>query len=559
MALKKSTIWMLVAVIFIATVFTYPAYRKVRLWRASSMAMEAETMLTTAESRIRAWELAHAARALEPNDLAIARTLARVYTAGDPVSAHPFWERVVELSAGSPADRLELVRAYLHAGLWQEFESELTAQRQENLHLPQLEYLEALAATRQGNYEQALQIVSALVNEEGAPHEADALFFQLSRIFPDSTIRRTGIDHLWTIGEGDGPRRRNALKTLALLPDLTNDDISRLIDAITNLGDDNRATQLLAEELRLRLPETDRSVVYSQASSLFDLDDAAEKADFGRWLNRSGLHDYTRTAIPISEAMRRQDLFLILADAMALNGEWEEIRKMLDQQRVPLEDYLREFFRMRTFLETGDLRRARLAWERALLEADRENPKLYYLAEKARQLGLPEFEIAALQRVIESPDMRRRAFDDLISVLQQQGKTADLHATLLKYCQFFTADREAESDILYLGFLIGNPHPLALEKAQAMLEAQPDILAYRMTVVMGLLAAERSAEALELLMELPVNWFEVRDRWRLLAALALHRSGFHADAQALAERTDPANLLPEEQRFLMEIGSADSR
>ncbi len=553
MVSKKLTIWTLAAVILMLAALSYPAYRQIRMWRANNMAMEAEQMLATPETRVRAWELAHAASSLRPNDLPIARTLARVYSAGDPASAYPFWQRVVELSSGAPEDRLELARAYLHASLWQEFEMELATQRKDGLNLRQLDYLQVLAATRRENYEQALQMAAALVAEEDAPHEADDLYFQLTRIFPDPAVRRAGIDHLWTIAENDGRRQGEALKTLARLPELTVPDINRLIGKISNLDNNSRDTQLLAEELRLKLPDTTRSSVYNSASTLFKLNDAAEMAVFGRWLNRNGLHHYTRLAIPAETAMRRQDLFLILADAMALNGEWEAIRTLLDQPRVPLEDYLREFFRMRTFVETGDMRRARLAWNRALLEAARESPKLYYLANKARQLELPDFEIAALQRVIESPDMRANAFSDLIAVLQQQGQTLALHAALLQYCSYFPRDTDASNDALYLSFLIGTPPLQGLDKAQTLLEAQPNVLAYRMTVVLGLLTEERSTEALNLLMELPVNWFEVRDRWRLLAALALHREGFHADAQALAARTNPANLLPEERQLLEEI------
>jgi hypothetical protein len=556
MALKKTTTWALLLVLSIAAALSYPAYRQIRMWRASSMAAQAETMLDTPEFMSRAWELAHAANALAPNDPEIARILARVYTLGDPASAYPLWEKVVELSDEAPEDRLELAKAYLRANLWSEFEAEIAAQRKDQLHLGQLDFLQTQAAVVQGNYEAALQMATALVAKGNAPHEADALFFQLSRISADTAVRRAGIDHLRKIATDDGLRQEEALKTLARLPDLNVADVNQLIRIIDGSDNPSRDMRLLAEELRLRLPETKKNTIYERASSFFELNDPAELVLFGRWLNRHGLHEFNRLAITNESAMARQDLFLILLDAMALDGQWEVIRKFLDAPRVPVEDYLREFFRMRTFYEMGDMRRARLSWDQALVAAARESPKLYYLANKARQLELPEFEIAALRRVVESPEMRESAFKALLAVLQKEGRSSDLLATMLQYEQYFPNNSDIGNDALYLGFLIDKPPTEAIEEAQALLESKPNMLAYRMTLVLGLLTQNRSKDALDLLVELSVNWFEVRDRWRLLAALALDREGFHLDAQTLIAEINPSNLLPEEQLFFEEISAA---
>lgn len=554
MTLKKTIIWLLLAALSLVAVLSYPAYRQIRAWRAGTMAEEAEALLAAPETISRAWELAHAANAIRPEDPEIARTLARIYSVSDPSSAHAFWQKVVELSGGAPEDRLELAEAYLKAGMWQEFASEVEAQRQAGLHERQLDYLEVLAAARRGQYERAMQLATALVAQKAAPHEADKLFFQLTRLSQDPEVRRAGIDHLWLRAEEEeGPRQEEALRTLAGLPDLELRDIRRLIDIIGAQGQDKREMRLLREELRLRLPDAEPRAIYERTSELFEDDDPEELAAFGRWLNRHGLHDYTPLAIPAETARSRQDLFLIHADGLALSGEWDAIHRLLDQPRPPIEDYLRASFKMRAFVETGDLRRASLAWDRALLAAARDSPKLYYLAKQARQLQLPEFERAALERVVESPAMRRAAFKDLIALLQRQGKTSALQQTLLDYRDYFPDDTDAGNDARYLSFLLEQTSAQRLAEAKDLLADQPNVLSYRMTVVLGLLARERSAEALGLLNELPVNWFEVRDRWRTLTAYALHRQGFQDDARRLADSVDPSALLPEERQFLEAI------
>ena len=101
MAFRKITLWVLLIVLLLAMVLAYPAYRQIRVWRAESMAAEAETLLATPETLSRAWELAHAANALLPDDPEIARTLARVYVASDPAAAVRYWQNVIELSNGA--------------------------------------------------------------------------------------------------------------------------------------------------------------------------------------------------------------------------------------------------------------------------------------------------------------------------------------------------------------------------------------------------------------------------------------------------------------------------
>ncbi len=517
------------------------------------MAIEAESLLAMPETIGRAWELAHAANALEPEDPEIARILARVYAASDPASAYRFWEKVVELSKGATDDRLALAEAYLQAGMWQKFEAEITAQREAGLHLRQLDYLQALAAARRGQFEQAFQQTADLVVHEDAPHEADALFFQLSRLFQQPEIRRAGIDHLQQIARQTGPRQEEALRTLAKLPDLQLEDIEALIRTINSLTGLDPENRLLGEELKLRLPNADPDKIYQAARALFKLEEPEEMATLGRWLNRKGLHRYTVSAISRDLAMTRQDLFLIHADALALSNEWDAILDLLDKPRLPIEEYLREAFRMRAFVEKGDPRRARLAWDRALLAASRESPKLYYLAKNAAQLQLPDLQIAALERVIASPGHRKSALRDLIAVLERQGNTEALRQALLDYCRYFPDDLDAANDARYLGFLLGQSDAQVLAEARALLEARANVLAYRMTLVLGLLHEDRSAEALGLLDQLPVNWFEVRDRWRLLAAYALHRGGFQTDAQELARTIDGNKLFPEEQLLLEAI------
>lgn len=546
-------LWGLAAAVVSAGILSYPVYRQARAWRANSLASEAEGLLDDPDTRVRAWELAQAASSLHPEGVEVARALAKVYDVGDPQAAHPFWERVLELSGGEPEDRLALAEAYLSAGLWERFEEELLLLDEVSHEPLYLRHLQIMAAGRQGDLEGAFRMAEALVEEEECPEETDWLYVQMSQLSSEPAVRRAGIDHLWTMVGRGGDRGLAALRNLARAPGLPEEELWRLVAAIEAFGAEDRADRLLAEQIRSGLSGVPPQEVYERAAMLFDLNDPLEQASLGRWLNRQGLHEYTLRAVPEENAVARQDLFLVRADAMAVLGQWSAIGDLLDRPRVPLEEYLRAFFRMRVYLETGDKKRARLAWDGALLAAGRDSVKLNYLAEKAKALGLSVFQIGALRRIVETPLMRRGAFQELVQVLQRDGKTDELSAVLHQMLEYFPDEREALNDVLYLGFLAGTAEEDSLERARALMGSNPEMLAYRMTVVMGLLRQEELAESLKLLVELPVNWFQVRDRWRMLTAVVLHRQGYEEEARRLIERTNRDSLLPEERTLYDEV------
>lgn len=553
MTIKKSIVWILLGSVFLSAILSYPAYRYLRSWRAATMARQAETLLDTQETASRAWELAHAAASLKPDDISIARTLATVYSVTAPASAYAYWQKVVALPEHTDEDRLKLAKAFLQAKMWSEFEEELSAQRAEDLHPLSLSYLEAQAAVLRGEIDKGLNMVYSLVQEDDAPTEADTLFFQLTRLYSDPEVRRAGIEHLWNIVAENGPRAEESLETLAQLPDLKEVDIERIIHAIDARENSSRTLHLLALKLRLKFPNTDHTSVYNEAKELFDLSAPKDLATFGRWLNTNRLQGYTKQAVPLDVAKKRQDLFLIHLDAMALDGEWDEIYTLLKEPRLPLEAYLSSFFKARALLETQNIKLAQLEWARAVASAGRSSMKLYYLAQKARQLNLKEFEISTLKKLIELPDIRKRAISELIAALQTQGKTFEMYTNLKKYTELFPSDESALNDRLYIGFLLNSSSGDALDSAKELFQSDPTILATRITLVLGHLRNQQPDEAVKLLDRIPVNWFEVRDRWKLIAGLALHRTGFQADAKKLGASITPTNLLPEERILLDEI------
>ena len=537
----------------LALALVKPAYQQIKIWRAEQFAAEALALIEEPDTALRAWELARAGYALHPEGVSVARALAKVYDAGDPPSAPPFWEQVVTLSKGSPEDRLSLANAYLVVGQWDSFEAVADSLESEGHYPKDIAYKRALMLARRGQFDEALAKVTTLIDNESPPERADYLFVQLTQFSDDPVVRQRGLDHLWQLAQEGGVRGLGALRNLARAPRLDRQETARLADALDEARPVERSDRLLALEVRLRLPDSDRTSLVAQAYEVFNRDQADELAALGRWLNRQRLFQETLNAISVEQAMNRQDLFLVRADAMAMLKEWQSLGLLLDQPRVPLEDYIKSFFRMRVYLEQDDPRRARLAWDRALLSAGMDSVKLNFLAEKAGLLGLKDYQLAALRRMTETALMRRKAFETMITLYQAQGDARATWHTLGQMKAFFPSDPEINNDLIYLGLLLGINEESPVAQAGLLHESDPTMLSYRITLAYALYKEGRNDEALDLIYNLPVNWLAVPERWRVVAGVVLKANSKDKEAITLAATINGDKLFPEEKALLMTI------
>ncbi len=540
-------------VVLLGVAGAYPAYQAAKVWRAESLAAQAEALLEDPDRLVDAWEKARAAHALAPGRIEIARVVARLYDVADPAAAPGYWRAVVEASAGESADRLALAEALLRTDDLGELAEQLAVLKEQSYRPGEVMHLRARAALQQGDLNTALEVVRELIDRPDAPEGTPLFYVQLQLLSPQPDVRAAGMRYLMDLLEGDGSLALSAARNLARAPGLDPERTRRVADRIAGLDPPDREDRLLRYELLARLPEVDRQTIAREAAREFNLDDRSELAAFGRWLNRHGFTAQTVSVISEADALSRQDLFLVRADAMALLGEWEAIGALLNQRRVPLEDYLRAFFRMRVHLERGEARRASIEWDRALLAAGPHPERLAYLADKARVLGLSGYYQSALERMTELPLVRRGGYERLIAHLQSEGRSRELLGAYRRMADDYPRDDSVQNDLRYLRFLLQDVNEAELQAARRLVESNPALLAYRMTLALGLVRSDRSAEALQALDGLAVNWFEVRDRWRVILATALHAEGYRGDARHLAESVDARALLPEEREIWLAV------
>ena len=345
----------------------------------------------------------------------------------------------------------------------------------------------------------------------------------------------------------------SALRNLARASGVLTVDLHEIARRLKNHPQVGRAEYLLRLELILRLPTTDPDDVLEEAKQLFNIEKEEELVGLGRWLNTQRL--FAKTVLLISQAMalERQDLYLIRIDAMAMLNQWNEIGVYLDLPNVPVEPYIKNLFKMRVYLEDEQIRRANIEWDKVLLATSRDSQKLWYVVEYAFRLKLINYARTALHKLTEIPSSMRRAYETLLRLEQQTGRTIELRDLLERMVKVYPNEPAVLNDITYLNLLLGERVSVSLEKAMTMVTDNPRYLAHRITLALGYLRVGEISKALQLIDGLAVNWGSVEPRWRVVAAAVYQANGRREDARQYITGVDPEKLLPQERNILQEM------
>jgi hypothetical protein len=530
----------------------YAGLNSFTTWRALRMSAEALQLIAdgTGEAQWRqAYERSRAAYGLRPQRLEVVRATARVHDRLAPDRAPPFWEQAVELGENQLGDLLGLFAARLTLGETRPAAAVLAILEVAFPGEPEIPAAQARLALADGRLGDALAAGRELAAHPGATAEHQFLYVQITQVSPDPLVVRSGIDHLFQMIEGADMTALKAARNLARFTELEAAGRARLIERLDALAEDRR-DQLLALHLRLAQPDADRRAIAQAARRLFRLAEAAETGELARWYNQSGLYEATLELLPEADALRRQDYFLLRADAMAMAGQWTALQRLLEQMTVPLDNYLIQVFRMRTHWETGEFRRARIEWERALLDAGRDADKLWFMERYARTLGLAGYREEALAHLVRIPLAARRAYLDLLRLLESQGRTAEVRDRLDEMHKLFPEDDAVRNDRAYFNLLLGQRTDEATAEAALLVERNPNLLAPRMTLALAQLQAGKADEARAQLRALTVDWDQVSDRWRLLVACILAASGERRWGERYLDSVDRTRLLPEESALV---------
>ncbi len=532
-----------------------PAYHAFKHWRALQLVQASEQALQ-AKDYATAQEKAGAALRLWPDDVRMLRQEARVLLIGSPADSLPYWIGVWKVSHDL-ADLRQVVEIAIGTQNFPaalEYFAELQKADPNNTATW---YLEGKIRLSQNQIPEALADFKKVLAAGQAPPEAHLDYARAAELSGDPLERAAGLDHLQALAHRTDDLGLQALRALAANAQaLPPDGIAPLADLLQQHPLATRDDKLMALKLRSFLPNADENSLIKDARDLFPGNDDDALAAVGGWLISQNRNEAVLELVDGETAMKRQDLFLIRAGAMAGLGQWNSLQTLLEQPKLPISNDLQQLFMARVLTALGDTKDADLAWKTILNNVADQPRKLFDVAEYAVKSGLDEVARPALVQLTGNPELRRSAFNDLVMLEHRAHDTKALRQTLEDMARFYPDDAVVQNDLLYIGFLLGETGPDKIVAARDLQAKNPDYLSFRITLALGLLKAGKPGDALGALGDVAQSTWPLpyahdqRNDWNAVYEGLLRANGQLDRANQIERAIHPAELLPEEDDLL---------
>jgi hypothetical protein len=531
-----------------------PAYHAFKHWRALQLVQASEQALQ-AKDLASAQEKAGAAMRLWPDDGRILRQEAKVLLIGNPADSLPYWIAVWKVSH-DPADLRQVVDLAIATQNFPTAFEYYTDLQKLDPNNPATWFLEGKIRLSQNQIPEALADFKKVLATGSAPSDAHLYYASAAELSSDPAERAAGLEHLQSLAHRTDDLGLQALRALATYPGQPPENIEPLADMLQQHPLATRDDKLLALKLRSLLPNADEDSAIKAARDLFPGNDNDALAAVGAWLITQNKNSAVLKLIDEESALKREDLFLIRAGAMAGLGQWDALEKLLQRPNLPMPKELQLLFEARTETALGHGPAADLAWE-SIRNAVADQPaKLLDVAQYAVKLGLDDVARPALKQLTSDPQYRRAAYNELVMLEHRAHDTAALRQTLEDMAHFYPNDPVVENDLLYIGFLRGETGPDKIAAARDIQNKNPGYLSFRITLALGLLEAKQPADALGALADvaqstwpLPYAHDQGND-WNAVYEGILRANGQLDRANAIDTAIKPAELLPEETDLL---------
>ncbi|MDQ6940820.1 MAG: exosortase/archaeosortase family protein, partial [Verrucomicrobiota bacterium] len=148
--------------------------------------------------------------------------------------------------------------------------------------------------------------------------------------------------------------------------------------------------KLLAVDLEIQAHPDEKEALVRQAIDQWKNSDASQLSVLATWLNGKGEFQRQLDEIPEEKALGSRDLFLQRMDALGALDRWDEIDRLLDSERFPLDPVMQHMYLARANAQLGQEAASKNSWQRALEAAAGDAGKLITLGEYAEKNGATE-------------------------------------------------------------------------------------------------------------------------------------------------------------------------
>ncbi len=312
--------------------------------------------------------------------------------------------------------------------------------------------------------------------------------------------------------------------------------------------------KLLAIDLQIQANQKDKEVLIARAIADWKDADASQLAVLATWLNGKGEFERNLEVIPLDRALQSRELFLQHMDALGALGRWDEIDRLLDSERFPLDPVAQHMYLARANAQLGQEAAAKNSWQRALEAAAGDVGKLITLAEYGEKNGALDIADAAYTRAAAGAPKLRAAQQGRLRTAQAAHDTKRMHIVLAEMLPLWPNDTAIQNDEAYTRLILLPNEPsnmeqlLVIEKlAEKLVQREPASLPHRTLLALVRLKQHRPVAALQVYDGINVAPNALTPSALAVHAAVLSANGHTEEARAEMAKVPNESLLPEEQ------------
>jgi len=340
--------------------------------------------------------------------------------------------------------------------------------------------------------------------------------------------------------------------------------IDQLIEALNHHPLAKAPHRLLAADLEIAQYRDRRDEVVRRTIERWKDGSNEDLTALAGWLYRNGEPQKLVDAVPLDRALQSRELFLQYVDALAALARWDDIRRIIEAERFPLDPMIEHMYLARCFAQQGQENGAENNWQRALADAAGDLNKLITLGEYAEKNGAERVASTAFEAAAVVNPKSRQAQQGRLRLAYSARDTKRVHALLQEMIKMWPNDTAIQNDEAYIRLLLltsaKNPPPQAaaevdaIEKlAQKLVRDEPASLPHRTLLALALLKQNRPQDALAVYGNLKVPTNAVSASAVAVHASVLAFTGREGDARAEIAKVPSNHLLPEEAMMVLPL------
>jgi tetratricopeptide (TPR) repeat protein len=578
-----------------------PVRNGIRSWQARRHAARAFTFLDQQKWR-EARDEATAAYRLQPNEPQALRAVARLLSRAGQADALDFWKNLASVTTLTREDLRE------EAGIALKVKDFAAA---ENAVQHLLEYpgakpapedllLAAEISVNKRRFDRASELAQKVLADPAATRRD-----QLQAALVLNAVRQNGGaslvgdpnkigERLAALAKGTDDVSLDALIAMAqqILATPANAKVSspipidQLIHDIDNHPLAKIAHRLIGVDLEISQHPEQKREIEQRAIDRWKNANSEDLFALVAWLYRHGEYQHILDTVPLTRATQTRELFLQYVDALGALSRWDDIRKILESERFPLDPVIQDMYLARCYAQQGQQKGADNNWQRAVEDAAGDVNKLLMLGDYAEKNGAHQVAATAYDAAATISPKSRAAQLGRLRTIYESRDTKKIHAALVDLLKIWPNDTALQNDEAYTRLLLlqqplqkseigsqtsdnsgqrtqgsrsaENEEPIndnselnEIERlGEKLLKEEPASLPHRTLLALALLKQNRPYTALALYRNLTVPKNAVTPSAVAVHAAVLYAADEKKEAQAELEHLRPDQLLPEERAFL---------